>query len=292
MTEQHDQLIDYFNGQLSDEEKLAFEKHLETCEDCRAELAEWQELAGDLAFISEPVEPDAGMKKRVLSNVFDEAPVEQPTKAEAAPITSNTVEPKAKETRKASNNQPVSIEERKANAPIKRGPWVAGVLAAGLLLSLVGNGVLYNQAQELNQSNSQLAFERDVLESDLQAALEPGEEVGGVSDVLLASNLASTEETFEGAGTATIITENGNVDLVITVTGMPELTGTEAFQAWIIDEDVPVSAGSFNIDENGNGAITYRLSDLDDMEISQFAISLEPAPNSEQPQGAIVLASQ
>ncbi|AOM84094.1 anti-sigma factor [Salisediminibacterium beveridgei] len=269
-----EQLIDYFNHQLSDEEAKTFEAHLRNCESCQEELKELQELTDELPLLSEPVEPPDGMKHRVLSNVFEE----KNTPAEpATPITATEIG-----------------KPRKQRNRIY--PFVSGGLAAALLLSLIGNGYLWNEQQELSQEREQLVSERNQIESDYFALLdevETPDEDGGVSDILLASNLASTdEEEFQGQGTATIISENGNVDLVIQVTDMPEATGTEVFQAWIIEGETPYPTGSFNIDEEGNGAVSFRISDMDDIQIDQIAITLEPQPNNQEPEGQMVLASQ
>jgi anti-sigma factor RsiW len=66
------QLVDYFNEQLSEVEKHAFEKHLETCEECTIELAEWQALTDDLPYVSASINPPEGMKARILKTVFEE----------------------------------------------------------------------------------------------------------------------------------------------------------------------------------------------------------------------------
>jgi len=272
MTERNcDQVIDYFNDQLSDEEAKAFEEHMRNCESCQEELDELRQLTDDLPFISEPVEPPKGMKERVLSNVFEEE------KSDTKPTT--------------------TIHKNENEAVVKRKkrllPFISGSLAAALLLSLIGNGYLWNEQQNLSQDKQQLMMERDIIESDYLALLEEDEEGGGVSDVLLTSNLAATDdEGAQGQGMATIIAENGNVDLVIQVTDMPSMVGTEVFQAWIIEGETPHPAGNFNIDEDGNGAVTFRISDMDDFQIDQIAITLEPQPYNEQPEGQLVLASQ
>jgi len=72
MSNHCDHLIDYFNGQLSDEEKRSFEEHLTTCGDCREELRELQELTDDLGFSAEPIEPPSALKQQVLEAAFNE----------------------------------------------------------------------------------------------------------------------------------------------------------------------------------------------------------------------------
>ncbi|MGE6489449.1 anti-sigma factor [Paenisporosarcina sp. NPDC076898] len=72
------QLVDYFNEQLSEVEKHAFEKHLASCEDCQVELAEWQALTEDLPYVSATTNPPEGMKERILSAVFEEETTKGP----------------------------------------------------------------------------------------------------------------------------------------------------------------------------------------------------------------------
>ncbi|WP_280770414.1 anti-sigma factor [Salipaludibacillus daqingensis] len=273
-----EQVIDYFNDQLSDDDKKIFEEHLQNCESCKEELAELRELTDDLPLISEPMEPPRGMKQRVLSSVFDDETEDETTDSKLlTPIDEKVTEEK-----------PLPVKRKNRGSA-----FIYGSLAAALLLSLIGNGYLWNEQQNLSQDKQQLMMERDIIESDYLALLEEEEEGTGTSDVLLTSNLASVEdEGTQGQGTATIISENGNVDLVIQVSDMPEATGTEVFQAWVIDDETPYPTGSFNIDENGNGAVTFRISDMGDFQIDQIAITLEPQPDNEQPEGQLLLASQ
>lgn len=86
------QLVDYFNEQLSEVEKHAFEKHLETCEECTIELAEWQALTDDLPYVSASVNPPEGMKARILKTVFEEE-LEKETTPVTPIVTSEKVIP-------------------------------------------------------------------------------------------------------------------------------------------------------------------------------------------------------
>lgn len=115
-----DQLIDYFNQHLTEDERIRFEAHLATCQTCQEELEQLEALVGGVAFLSEPAEPPSGMKARILDNVFAEDKTETESKQdEPTPIT------------------PFTATKKKQKAP-----WGALALAAALMLSLIGNGYL------------------------------------------------------------------------------------------------------------------------------------------------------
>ncbi|GAK02184.1 hypothetical protein JCM19037_401 [Geomicrobium sp. JCM 19037] len=117
MSKRCDHLIDYMNGHLSEEEKQAFEVHLETCSDCQEELNELKELTSDLGFLSEPIDPPPSMKERVLSAAFEEKAPTEPEKV----------------------SEPVEFKPKKKNR------WIMPTMAAALMLSLVGNAFLFTE---------------------------------------------------------------------------------------------------------------------------------------------------
>ncbi|MCZ8536792.1 anti-sigma factor [Paenisporosarcina quisquiliarum] len=128
------QLVDYFNEQLSEVEKHAFEKHLASCEDCQVELAEWQALTEDLPYVSATTNPPEGMKERILSAVFEEETSKEPV-ANVGPV-------------------PV-LPVRDIDSPMKKNrvlSWFPAV-AAALMLSLGTNiflaSLVKNQQEDL-----------------------------------------------------------------------------------------------------------------------------------------------
>jgi hypothetical protein len=128
------QLVDYFNEQLCEVEKHAFEKHLASCEDCQVELAEWQALTEDLPYVSATTNPPEGMKERILSAVFEEETIKEPV----------------------ANTDPVPVlPVRDIDSPLKKNrvlSWFPAV-AAALMLSLGTNiflaSLVKNQQEDL-----------------------------------------------------------------------------------------------------------------------------------------------
>ncbi|RNA67200.1 anti-sigma factor [Alteribacter keqinensis] len=279
-TSQCDRLIDYFNRQLSENEQKQFEAHLSSCEDCREELMELRELTDDLPFLADPAEPPEDMKKRVLANVFAN---------EEKNVRGNGVDTKEK------NNDLVAGP----GTSRRKSPILLGSLAASLLLSVGLNTWLWTENRELAGENEQLAGEfqqvaeeRNELVTELTAIRDALDEetAPGTAQVVLSAGLDSTLGEASN-GFATLITEHDKVQLVIQVSDMPELSGTEAYQAWIIEGETPIPAGSFKIDETGNGAVAFNMQDLEELNVDQIAITLEPRPNNELPEGEILLAS-
>ncbi|ANU20499.1 hypothetical protein BBI15_09860 [Planococcus plakortidis] len=140
-----DHLIDYLNGTLNEEERKQFEAHLAECPECR----EIVDATGELPYLAEPVEPDAGMKARILDAVFDEeeqpAPLaeERPTRDRPAP--------------------PATMAKR----GFRTSKWTP-LVAAALLVSLLGNAYAF---YELNDRPDAPAAPEVAFETvDLQAS--------------------------------------------------------------------------------------------------------------------------
>ena len=53
-------------------EERALNEHLDTCDECRKELEEWQATAATLAVVADPVEPSPIVRERILSEVRKE----------------------------------------------------------------------------------------------------------------------------------------------------------------------------------------------------------------------------
>lgn len=168
-----DQLIDYFNQQLTEEERIRFEEHLATCESCQEELEQLETLIGGVAFLSEPVEPPHGMKARILDQVFSEERAEE--NAVVAPVEQN-----------APSVTPITKTRKK-----RKKPWAALTLAAALVLSLIGNGYLLLNKDE---STDIAVMETVPLEGESEGVAYIAEQDGTRQLIVQTNGLASLEE--------------------------------------------------------------------------------------------------
>lgn len=108
------QVLDYINGDLSMDERAAFEAAMERLPELKAEVQELEALMGDLPYLSESVTPPEGMKDRVLGNVFVQ---EQAATADETP----------------------DVVEIANVVPKRKRRWVIPSLVAALIISLAGN---------------------------------------------------------------------------------------------------------------------------------------------------------
>ena len=72
----HDQVAAYALDALDEDERRAFESHLADCDDCRAELDDFRQTAGLLAYASEGPSPPESLRERVLEEAKRERPAQ------------------------------------------------------------------------------------------------------------------------------------------------------------------------------------------------------------------------
>lgn len=251
-----DRLVDYLNGTLSIEETREFEEHLKTCDDCR----EIVDATGQLPYLSDQAEPPAGMKSRILANVFEEEDEPAVTVAEGVAGSGAGEQVLAsKQAEKELGVTPITDSNRKR-------VWWTPVIAAVLLVSLLGNAYAFWQLQKEQPAPAepQTAFQ--------SIDLQPSEGFGG------------------GATAAVIEQENGALNLVVTAEQLAALEGDQVYQVWLIKGDDPIPAGAFTANADGEGAALFNIENNTE-DWDTIAITLEPQPGNELPQGEVVLSA-
>ncbi|RAP19111.1 hypothetical protein C2W59_01354 [Bacillus pumilus] len=129
MTQCKHQVIDYFNGHVQGEEKAQFEEHLKNCSACKEELEELTSFMSDIPFLAGDQTPSAGMKDRILSQVFEEETVEE----------KNSHRKEFKAARDQNEIKPLQK---------KRNQWLLPLVAALLLISAAGNVYFLSNGKE------------------------------------------------------------------------------------------------------------------------------------------------
>jgi hypothetical protein len=137
---------------------------------------------------------------------------------------------------------------------------------AAVLLLLLGGMVWYNV---------QLRGELVALQDELA---DPTQIVEAYPMV------ASTESMNQASGHAWILQNGDQKRLVIDMNGLEPTKGEEAYQVWLIHEGKRQNAGTFHVDKEGRGMVTYYLSNPD-IQFESIGITLEPDPHGVQPRG-------
>lgn len=269
MRNECDHLIDYFNNQLSEDEERAFDKHLETCEDCRGSLEELQMLTMDLPFVSEPVDPPREMKGRILEAVFSKEPPAYTEEVEEQPATN-----KEQDRVIPIHGEKKEIHEKKIFR--KKPAWIMGGLVAALILSIAGNlYAVMNGKEEARPEKEQTEKAKE----------------DGTDQVVKSVKLQG--EAKNATASATFIQQQKGDILTLQAEQLKPLQGNEVYQVWLIQGEKPYRAGTFVANKNGEGAVSYSLKNLPkEAKWDAVAISKEPDSTSQTPQGEVILSSE
>ncbi|WP_100012796.1 anti-sigma factor [Lentibacillus sediminis] len=273
MMSKHDLLLDYFNGQLSEEERKAFEEHLTECADCREELRELEELTEDLPFSSEPVAPPEGMKERVLSNITGTA---------GASDAKDNPEP-------SDNTITLGKESQQPEPKRKKMSWYKPLMAAVLTLSLAGNGAALIYMS--NNETTEPAPPQETPPEETPPEETPEETEQPTLDIVQQIHELQPSEGVDAQATATMIEQSENTNLVVQASDLPPLEGEETYQVWVLEDGTPFRAGTFVTNEQGVGAVSYLMEYEGEHQFDTLAITREPNAHSEVPQGDILLSA-
>lgn len=251
---------------LEGDELAFFDRHLEGCADCRAEVDAYSEALGALhAGVAE--EPPASLRSAVLDEVA-RTPQEQRTPPAGQP---------------PATAGPVGGGRRRLIAVAA----ALAILAVGTTASAVvlwqENARLAEIAQEESARADQqtaLAEEQSALAEEQSAVAEEQRELAR----LLAGG-SQAELEGEGTGSARFVWDAATDEGVLVADGFAQPDADEAYQLWVIADDEPQSAGLFTTADDGSATFPAEAS----LEGAQaVAITIEPEGGSPAPTGDIL----
>lgn len=236
-------------------------QHLAECDECRRELADWENTAAELALGANPAAPSSHVRARIMNAV-------------------------RKEKQSQGESRVVSFPRNRKDTwaslrPI--GAIAAGVLFLVLILWII---VLVQQNQRLRRENDTLAHQNQSMDREftrstqfVRMLAEPGAKYA----ILHGSEHAE-------AGTGHLVYDRTGHAMLL-VDGLPPLPAGKEYQFWsIVDRNPPIPGGTFVPDEVGRGQLTDRVPDQA-LQGAVFAVTLEPAGGVPEPTGAIYLRS-
>ncbi|HEX2363047.1 MAG TPA: anti-sigma factor [Jiangellaceae bacterium] len=239
---------------LDDNERRMFEEHLETCADCRAEVAEFAATAAYLG-MALAVAPPPQLRDRVLTEIRQVRQL-PPERSNVVPLR--------------------GVSRRRFNLVAA----AASILAA-LALAL---GVI---AYQSDQRADELAAQVEQQQQDVEALAE---ETQRIADVLAAPDVERTFGEVRDGGAAAAVASAELGEVILLTRDLPALAADLDYQLWFIggDPDAPdiVSGGVLDVPQDGDLTLVTE-GDLD--EVSTIAMSIEPSGGSEQPTDVVFL---
>lgn len=258
-----DKIYDYFNDNLDEHEKEEIEKELNSSSESDETLNDINILHDTLPYSNKEVEPPTGMKQRILDAVINEEHENQQN--QSSHYNQDTTPLQKRDTQNTNESQQYKQSDYKHT-------WVKklsiGIMAALLLLSLIGNGVQYFNHKESQKQSSPLINTNDTH----------------------AINLKSMNEE-KTQGQAYVSNSQTNNKLMVEANDIEATTGNEVYQVWVIKDDKPYPAGTFAT-KNNKGMVVFDLNDIDVDKNDTIAITLEPSPNNAEPKGQMIMASK
>jgi anti-sigma-K factor RskA len=254
-------------GTLDADERVAFQEHVATCAECRAEVRAFEQVRDRIPLAVEERKPPPRVREALMAAV---AP--KPT------MTPEVVR--------------ADGEDR------KRWIWpVVLPLAAALVL-----GVGYWRASEQVRVERVRAEDESARAQDLTLRLAQSErrlQEMELREVQLRSLLANPDahvvslagQKDAEVARARVFWNPATSEAIVTVAGLPTPPAGKAYQMWVIAGAAPVPAGVFSVAADGSAIFNLpRVSETKD--VKTFAITVEPAQGVPAPTGPIVLAGQ
>ena len=270
-------LEQYALGELNPAARAEVEAQASRYPEVRAELDAL--LAGlDVYAEAHAITPPAGMRERVLGRVLAEIGTAAPTAPAAAPA------PEVPTMRvSASNPHVASAATPPAASPARSSGWAIAASVA-LLLSLVGNALLYTNLQQTRSDlaialgeQTRFANATQVMERRLSTTQEQLHVLRSPDEYKLVA-LAGTPA--HPAARARVLFNKVAHRVYVDVAQLPPLPPGKQYQLWALDQGKPVDAGVLTAATTaGDG-----LQQMKDVASAQaFAMTVEPTGGSAGP---------
>jgi anti-sigma-K factor RskA len=253
---------------LDSSEARTLRAHLESCAECRGQLAEMREAAALLTHAAEPAAPSDEVRRRIMSEIQSEPGSKQAQAANVVPLT-----------QALSHAWPNVLR------------LAAAVAFVALLLGIV---VLWRRdvasrrevaklARQLNRQQRELQLERDNVAQQTEAlALLNSPE---------AKKIALSGTTTAQTARATFVYDEKSRSGVLLIEGLPATPVDKAYEVWFIPKGLaPIPGRTFAVNANGRALISDSLP-LAAGSAPVVAITLEPRSGSATPTLPIYLAS-
>ena len=250
----------FVTGALDADQMDAVREHLAGCDDPHAELAELGEAATALLETTEPVEPPATLKPRLMAAAeADLAEGRHPASIPVEPSPAPVPAP-------ASASNVVSVDDARSRRGSRLG-WLLAAAAAIVAVALGGWNIALRQDLGAAQAY------RTGVDQALALAAQPGS---------VTAFLTAEDGSVSGFS---VVGQDGTAKLA--VRGLAPTTGAQVYTAWSIEGDAaPVAMGDFTVGLDGVAVTTAKAPGATPGAV--IALTLEPNGGNLAPMGPIV----
>ncbi len=265
-TRLHDPMDDaaaYVIGGLEPAELVAFEAHLTTCAECRAEVAALAPVVDALALAVPQRTPRPELRERVLAG---------------------------------SRSSAASVPGPVASAP--SAPVAAALpawlpIAASVLVAIGAGGYaarLQYRVSDLEVRLSDAISQAALSQAAVADARRTAVEAQSAMAVLAAPDVARIDLAGQAAAPDARARAlwSRNRGMVFTVSNLPPLPPGQVYQVWVVTAAAPLSAGLLMIDQSGSASVYFQTA-ADIPPPTAIAVTPEPDGGVPAPTGAIYL---
>jgi len=242
---------------LSNEEKELVEAYLKAHPEARQQIEEMESAVTALPYGVPPVEPSPGPKDTLMRRVAADQRAASSTRSEPS--------------------RPRGMRFENLFRAFSLGAATIAILWAIVLSVQVSrlraeisalNDALVAQSNEIEQINAKLRL------------VAPS--------AVITVSLKGTDIQPQAQGQ--LITDPNSQSAVLVIVGLTPLEAGQTYQVWLIQGDVPVSAGLLKVDANGQGVLVLS-SETPIGSFDALGISVEPEEGSPLPTGDLVVLS-
>ena len=281
---------------LDEAERTAIMKHIESCDECRAELDRRRAMVADLAFAA-PLSNDTatGGRARIRERLMARAAAEKPP-VHTAPVQTGAIPSRAK--RSNGHGRPSAapiLLPTAVPAPVqsrlqRQLPFLAAAASILFVATLGMLGIAIHDRDAM----------KDALDTQKRASISAARAADSMSAALATRDsviagltgrdvtMMTLTSTAAQAPYARMFWDRARNRWTFIAHNMPELKAGRTYQLWLVTAKAKISAGTFE-PKNGEAILqaTYALTDP----LAAIAVTEEPAGGVPQPTGAPVIAA-
>jgi anti-sigma-K factor RskA len=234
---------------LDAQERAEFERHLQHCPSCQAEVRGLRETAARLA-IARAAQPPAQLEQRVLAATY--------RTRQLPPLPADRLRRDLRRTRLARLARLFAARGSGWSNNWLRSPRLIGAVAAASVIAAVGLGITQVSTQhQLDSAQARSAAIAKVLDAP-DARIE------------------ATSATAGGA--VTVVVSALQREAVVTTRGMPSLSSSRVYQVWVMNSSSARSVGLLSSTNHVGQLLASGVRSGD-----QIGITVEPSGGSSRP---------